>query len=103
MDADSDGLTNHMEFVAGTDPLNPVSVLRLIATLEPSGDLVLRFRAVAGRSYSLEERPVIQAGDWQPVHQVSPSTDQEVTFPIGTSDGAAFYRVVTRGSLRSAP
>lgn len=52
-DPDADGLTNREESVAGTDPADPASRLR-IEGLQPPPDARLRFVAVSNRTYTLQ-------------------------------------------------
>ncbi len=55
-DSDGDGYTNFQEYLAGTDPLDPASALR-ITDLHPSGsDVLLSFSAAAGQVYRVESR-----------------------------------------------
>lgn len=49
-DADGDGATNRMEYLAGTNPRNPASVFRPESVTE-NGALILRVPTVAGRQY----------------------------------------------------
>ena len=52
-DPDGDGLTNWQEFLAGTDPRNADSVLRLVAVRRVAGGTELRWDSVPGRSYRI--------------------------------------------------
>jgi len=49
-DADGDGTTNMMEYLAGTDPADAASVFRPTAQME-GNDLVLSVQTMAGRRY----------------------------------------------------
>lgn len=52
-DADSDGTSNELEFLAGTDPLDPASAFRPLVVR--AGDaLLVRFPTVAGRHYRIK-------------------------------------------------
>jgi hypothetical protein len=53
-DADQDGSTNWQEFVAGTDPRDPASPLRLHLALIAPELLQLSWAAVIGKQYQLE-------------------------------------------------
>ncbi len=50
-DSDGDGLTNEQEAIAGTDPKDPNSSLRLLADRAGTGRVDLRWRSVPGRTY----------------------------------------------------
>lgn len=52
-DADGDGANNIMEFLAGTDPSVPLSVLRLSAVYS-GGNLSVQIPSVNGREYRLQ-------------------------------------------------
>jgi len=49
-DADGDGITNLVEYLAGTDPADAASVFRPTAQME-GNDLVLSVQTMAGRRY----------------------------------------------------
>lgn len=54
-DYDGDGITDHAEALAGTDPKTPPFVLRLAAAVAEGGnDIILRWASVAGQTYTLE-------------------------------------------------
>ena len=60
-DTDSDGLNNWQEWVAGTDPTNAASALRMLsATWAPSGATVT-WSSVTNRSYALERATNLRA------------------------------------------
>lgn len=92
-DPDGDGLTNEQEALAGTDPTNPASALRLMGAERKAGQVELRWRSVPGhiyrarcsedlRTWRLLGAPVTASGDTASIVDVSPVT--------GT---ARFYRV----------
>jgi subtilisin family serine protease len=60
-DPDADGATNLAEWLAGTNPTNPQSVLRL-AAVKNSGGLTVSWPSVAGRYYRLRSGPDASAG-----------------------------------------
>lgn len=75
LDNDNDGLTNLQEFLAGTDPTDPSSVLRLSIfpfSFNNTSNILIEFTAVAGKTYVLEFRDKVGAGMWNELLQVSP-------------------------------
>ncbi len=54
IDSDGDGMNNWQEWVCGTDPTNPLSVLRLLSPCITSTNATVTWQSVAGMNYSLE-------------------------------------------------
>ncbi|NJM78352.1 MAG: hypothetical protein HC852_24455, partial [Acaryochloridaceae cyanobacterium RU_4_10] len=52
-DPDGDTLTNAQEFIAGTDPQNPLSCLKVEQITAGLGACALRFTAISNRTYSV--------------------------------------------------
>ncbi|MBI5774055.1 MAG: hypothetical protein HZA89_09975 [Verrucomicrobia bacterium] len=53
-DADSDGASNYAEFLAGTDPNDAASALRLLSVApDADGNMAVQFSCVEGRNYGL--------------------------------------------------
>jgi len=63
-DFDSDGFTNIQEFVAGTDPTDPRSTLRLEIVNIENGYAELQFEAVSGCTYCISSSMNLK--DWAP-------------------------------------
>ncbi|MBI5384840.1 MAG: lamin tail domain-containing protein [Verrucomicrobia bacterium] len=100
-DPDRDGLNNGQEFVAGTDPLDPASVLRVEAISPADGGhgAVLRFFAVSNVSYTVQFQETLQAGPWQKLTDVTAASTSRwiaVTNALPETD-TRFYRLVTPG------
>lgn len=97
LDADGDGLTNLEEYLAGTDPRDADSTLRLTARQDTPDTLVLGFHAVAGRGYSILVRDHPGSGPWRHHHTVQPATaDGPISIPIAPDPAApSYYRLVT--------
>lgn len=97
-DLDGDGQTNLAEYLAGTNPQNSGDAFR--AELLPFGatGLVIRFVAVAGKTYSVQYKTSLADAQWQKLGDVS---EQAVTGIVEVPDTAAasagkrFYRIVT--------
>ncbi len=67
LDTDQDGIPDRLESIAGTDPSNPASVLRVETAPVPGGaSESLGFMAVTGRWYTFEYRTNIMTGGWEP-------------------------------------
>ncbi len=94
-DADGDGANNWQEYVAGTDPLDASSCLRLswASASQPGRARVLRWPTVAGKQYILEASPDLYTPDWIPVSTNSGS-GTPIEFQAGPgASSALFYRV----------
>lgn len=95
-DADDDGMTNLQEYLAGTDPRDPASALRLIMATDTSVEL--SFTAAADRSYTVEYSDSLAPTDWQRLADIpalsSPPT-RTVQIPDPTPNSTRYYRVRT--------
>jgi uncharacterized repeat protein (TIGR01451 family) len=92
-DADGDRHTNLQEYVAGTDPMNPASVLKVFA--EVNGTTArISFITVAGRRYRIEGAPA-PAGPWTSLGgELVGEGDVAVLFdPVSGAPSQRFYRV----------
>ncbi len=94
-DGDGDGMSNRDEFIAGTDPGNALSVLRIIRT--PANGL-LQFVAQTNLGYSVQYSTNLSAALWRSLSnigvQAQVSTVQ-VNAPYPAPEPERFYRVVT--------
>jgi hypothetical protein len=98
-DPDNDGFTNLEEYLAGTDPRAAGSVLRLsiIDVNSSQGTVVLRFEAVAERSYTLQAASQLPGPGWSAILDIATrSTNHTVTIeiPLGEGTGQG-YRLLT--------
>ena len=64
LDPDHDGMTNLQEYIAGTDPQNPASVLKVFPLIQ-GNTVQLRFQTVVGKRYVVE-RASSPIGPWAP-------------------------------------
>lgn len=65
-DADGDGLTNHEEFLVGTNPTDTLSVLDVQITLTATGtNALLSWPAQAGKNYQVQYCDDVATGNWQ--------------------------------------
>jgi hypothetical protein len=95
-DPDGDGFSNLQEYLAGTDPLDAASFLRIDSVQVGPGGVALQFTAVAGRTYSMLYRNSVSPGAWQKLTDVpaQPSTLPLVITDTSALQSARFYRLV---------
>ena len=95
-DADGDGISNLGEFLAGTLPLDPSSVLALQLSIS-GDDIAMNFDAVEGRSYQIQTSTSLESGSWTGIETIPSATSGEQSFtdPGGALVGTRFYRVIT--------
>ena len=53
-DTDGDGMTDYAEFIAGTDPTNPASNLRILKSFVSNGVMTVQWSAIPGRIYQVQ-------------------------------------------------
>jgi len=94
-DSDGDGLSNLQEYLAGTNPFDASSYLKIQAAKSTNG-LHVTFRAVAGRSYTVQYRDALASGQWNQLTNIAPQVgDHTVAIPdaLPPGVGARFFRV----------
>jgi hypothetical protein len=96
-DVDGTGMTNLQKFVAGLDPMNPNSVFRISAFARAGNSYQISFPSVAGKTYRLEYRDDLIAGNWAPlvdgIFSASGGTLQIVD-PSAAGLNKRFYRAI---------
>jgi hypothetical protein len=92
-DPDHDGLSNLEEYLAGTDPRDASSTLRL--QILPGTLMMLQFIAQAGRGYTIEYRDALSTGSWQILTHVPPSSSATLVQVPDSPTGTRFYRLRT--------
>jgi uncharacterized repeat protein (TIGR01451 family) len=102
-DADGDGFSNLQEYLAGTDPTNASSALRITAITRVGADTRVYFTSVGGKYYSLQ-RCDSMGGAWTDIVTNIPGNDgvQWVKDIGGAIRAAAYYRIEL-GQLSSPP
>ena len=96
-DFDGDGMTDYQEFLAGTDPTNSNSVLRVfILSSVGNTNVTLLWPGSTNRAYRAQYKETVQPGPWtdlpgQPTVTGGTALQNDPTAP-GT--GQRFYRVV---------
>jgi uncharacterized repeat protein (TIGR01451 family) len=93
IDSDGDHHTNLQEYIAGTDPMNPASVLKVAASVK-TGSAQVRFTTVANKHYVVERAPAPN-GPWSAVgDEIIGDGDVVIFFdPDPVNDVQRFYRV----------
>ena len=97
-DPDGDGFTNLQEYVAGTNPMDGTSKLKIDSVTVGIGQTEIQFTAVAGKTYSIFYSDNLSNGQWQKLPNVQA---QPTTGPVGVFDSGAggsatrFYRIAT--------
>jgi sialidase-1 len=95
-DPDQDGFSNYSEFIAGTDPLDAGSRLRLALVSGRSEGLTLAFSAVSNKSYTVQSTPVPGAGAWERWRDFPAlPTNATIEVPVGLTNPGCFFRLRT--------
>jgi hypothetical protein len=97
-DSDGDGQSNRNEFLSGTAPNSPASVLRVETIVSETIGAVLRFEAAAARAYAIEWKETLDASPWTRLLFVPAAPDArwvDVVDPGALTNGQRFYRIVT--------
>lgn len=98
-DTDGDGMSNADEFTAGTDPQDENSFLQveLVSVANGPASALLRFNAMAHKTYTLQYRNALGDGSWLTLEDVNWATAARVLEITDSSPDAAsrFYRLVT--------
>jgi hypothetical protein len=98
LDLDGDKMTNLQEFIAGTDPVDPLSYLK-IEPLSANQSSLVSFQAVSNRTYSIESTSALGPAPWVKVADVHAATTNRfvnVSLPFGPTN--RLYRLVTPAS-----
>ena len=97
-DPDGDGLTNWQEFLAGTDPGDADSVLKVTGVRPVADGVELNWSSVAGRTYKIAVANSL-SGPFLPLEEAIVATDATtvVTLGVDFSDRQMFFRVILVG------
>jgi hypothetical protein len=92
-DADGDGIDNRGEYIAGTHPLEPESVLA-IAGIQSGSAASLAYPSVTGRLYAVEGTTTLSSPlSWNALATNLPGTGAPAQFIDADSPSARLYRI----------
>ena len=97
-DADGDSVPNRDEYIAGTDPQNAQSYLRLIAQQGPPPSVVLRFGAVSNNTYQVMYADSVNSNDWQLLAHFDARTTNRTILYTNAPAAERYYRLWTSKS-----
>jgi serine protease AprX len=94
-DTDGDGMTDYAEFIAGTDPTNAASNLRILKSYVSNGVMTVQWSAVPGRIYEVQTSTNLV--DWDPVSLWMQASFSPMTYTwTNAGDKARSFRVEVR-------
>jgi hypothetical protein len=94
-DPDEDGLNNEQEYLAGTDPTNTASVLRISASefCVPSSEFVIRWQSVSNKVYDVQATTNLLVAFTNVVTNLPATPTLNVHTDSVSGVGSRFYRV----------
>ncbi len=89
-------MNNYGEFVAGTDPLDSQSSLRLGISPTNSNSHELSWSAVSNKSYTVQTTSNLAAPAWQRYQDISARPSNSViAVPVSPTNTSSFFRLTT--------
>ena len=96
LDLDGDGMINRDEYAAGTDPTNPLSLLKLLTVTTNSA--LLQFVAQSNMTYSVQYRTNFTTAEWLTLTNIGSQSDVrtvDVNNVIAPLPRERYFRIVT--------
>lgn len=95
-DLDQDGQSDRAEFLAGTDPTNVGSVLRVLTLNFQSGSTAIMWTAVPGRTYRVQYKDFLESGWLELPGEVTAAGSTALKIDsTATAPAVRIYRVTT--------
>ncbi len=92
-DTDGTGMTNLQKSLAGLDPSNPASVLRVSSVSVSGSNLAVTWPSVANKLYQLQSSPTLGGGSWVNTGTPVVGTGAPLTSAVATTGTNMFFRV----------
>jgi len=94
LDSDGDTQLNWQEYVAGTDPQDGGSYLK-VDQITSSGPVSIQFAAVSNRTYTVQYADVLAGGPWRKLADVDARATNRIETVTDPAPGAGrYYRLV---------
>ena len=93
-DADGDGYTNYQEYLAGTNPLDPRSRLRVESVSLSVGGVAFQFTAASNRTFTVQFKDSLGAPMWSPLTNIAAAPRMRtVIINNAATNASRFYRL----------
>ena len=93
-DPDGDGFNNLAEYIAGTNPTNPASLLQIQSVAQNGSGSTITWQSVAGKKYQVFSRTDFSGATWQTVGSpVTANGTNQLFLDTSAKSGFRFYRV----------
>ena len=93
-DYDNDGISNLVEFRAGTDPANAASGFKITVFEKLTDTVRIDWRSEAGKSYRILKADNLSDNNWIPLREQITAAPGENSETLGQSEAGGFYKVM---------